>query len=65
MLTVAQAFAVAALVVEVVTDPGGDGWQTAAWWVVAVVGLRALASYAVDVRLLPPARGCRCASGTG
>ena len=47
MLTVAQAFAVAALLVEVVTDPVGHGWQTAAWWVVAVVGLRALASYAV------------------
>ena len=49
LLTVAQAFAVGSARRRGRHRPGGDGWQTAASWVVAVVGLRALASYVVDV----------------
>ncbi|HQR28119.1 MAG TPA: thiol reductant ABC exporter subunit CydD, partial [Nocardioides sp.] len=48
LLTVAQAFAMGTLIVRLVEDPGGTGWQVAAWWLVAVVVGRALAAYVVD-----------------
>ena len=49
LLTVAQAVAVGTLVVAVVTDPASEELGRVTAWVVAVVALRALASYVVDV----------------
>ncbi len=49
LLTVAQAFAIGTLVVELVSRPGGDGWHPAAAWLALVVALRALSGYVVDV----------------
>jgi len=49
LLTVGQAFAVGALVVELVQDPRGDSWQPAAVWLTAIVVLRAAVAYVVDV----------------
>ena len=49
LLTVGQAFATGLLVVRLVQDPAGDGWHEPGLWLVAVVMLRALASYVVDV----------------
>ena len=37
LLTVAQAFALGTLVVDVVTDPEGDAWHTPALWLAGVV----------------------------
>ena len=48
LLTVAQAFALGALVVEVATDPAGDGWHTPAAWLAGIVVVGAVASYVVD-----------------
>jgi ATP-binding cassette subfamily C protein CydCD len=48
LLTVAQAFAIGTLIVDLVRDPGGSAWHGAAWWLAAVVGLRALMAYVVD-----------------
>ena len=49
LLTVAQAVAVGSLVVAVVTDPASGELGRLTAWVVAVVALRALASYVVEV----------------
>ena len=49
LLTVAQAFALGSLVVDVATDPAGDGWHTPALWLAGVVLAGAVASYVVDV----------------
>ncbi|MET1060593.1 MAG: thiol reductant ABC exporter subunit CydD, partial [Nocardioides sp.] len=49
LLTVAQAFALGALVVEVATQPAGHGWHTPAAWLVGVVLAGAVASYVVDM----------------
>ena len=49
LLTVAQAIAVGSLVVAVVTDAASGQLARLTAWVVAVVALRALASYVVDV----------------
>jgi ATP-binding cassette, subfamily C, bacterial CydCD len=48
LLTVAQAVAVGTLVVAVVTDPANGELGRLTAWVVAVVALRALASYVVN-----------------
>ncbi len=48
LLTVAQAFALGTLLVEVVREPAGTGWQRAALWLAGAILGRALASYAVD-----------------
>lgn len=44
LATVAQAFALGALVVAAVTPPAG-GWQVAGWWLVALVALRTASAY--------------------
>lgn len=44
LATVAQAFALGALVVAAVTPPAG-GWQEAAWWLAGLVLLRTAAAY--------------------
>ncbi|GAB3023126.1 ABC transporter [Nocardioides flavus (ex Wang et al. 2016)] len=44
LATVAQAFALGALVVAAVTPPAG-GWERAAWAFAAIVGVRAAAAY--------------------
>src|SRR6187397_290232 len=49
LLTVAQAFALGTLVVDVTTDPAGDGWHLPALWLAGVVLAGAAASYVVDV----------------
>ncbi|RYP83134.1 thiol reductant ABC exporter subunit CydD [Nocardioides guangzhouensis] len=48
LLTVAQAFALGTLVVEVATDPGGNGWHVPAGWLAGIVVAGAAASYVVD-----------------
>lgn len=48
LLTVAQAFALGTLVVDVVTAPAGDAWHTPALWLVGVVLAGAVSSYVVD-----------------
>lgn len=48
-LVVAQAFAVTALVVRLLDDPGGTGWLEAAWWVLGVLAARAAVGAVVDV----------------
>ena len=45
LLTIAQAWAIGALVVRLVTDPAGDGWHGAALALLAVVGLRTLVEH--------------------
>lgn len=45
VLTLAQAWAIGALVVRLVTDPAGDAWHGAALALLAVVGLRALVEH--------------------
>ena len=49
LLTVAQAFALGTLVVDVATAPAGDGWHTPAVWLAGVVLAGAVTSYVVDV----------------
>lgn len=41
-LVAGQAFAVAALVAEILADPEGSGWHAAAWWVLGIAIARAL-----------------------
>ena len=48
LLTVGQAFALGGLVVEVATDPAGDGWHVPALWLAVLVVTGAVASYVVD-----------------
>ncbi len=48
-LVIAQAFAVAALVAELVADPGGSGWHRAAYALAGVTVLRAIATAAGDL----------------
>ncbi|MBE7325652.1 thiol reductant ABC exporter subunit CydD [Nocardioides sp. Y6] len=49
LLAVAQAWAVGALIVRLVTDPSGDGWHSPALWLAVVLVARAAAGYVVDV----------------
>lgn len=49
LLAVAQAFAIGALIVDLVTAPGEPHWHTPALWLVGIVLARALAGYVVDV----------------
>jgi ATP-binding cassette subfamily C protein CydCD len=49
VLTLAQAWAVGALVVRLVTDPAGDAWHGAALALLAVVGLRALVEHVAEL----------------
>ncbi|MBS2938313.1 thiol reductant ABC exporter subunit CydD [Nocardioides sp. J2M5] len=44
LATVAQAFALGALVVAAVTPPAG-GWAVAGWWLVGLVALRTVSAY--------------------
>ena len=48
LLTVAQAFALGTLVVDVATAPAGDGWHTPALWLAGVVLAGAVTAYVVD-----------------
>ncbi|MDT0201772.1 thiol reductant ABC exporter subunit CydD [Nocardioides sp. AE5] len=49
LLIVGQAFALAALVAGLLTDPAGTGWHTAAVWLAVVTVLRAVTARVVDV----------------
>ena len=49
LLAVAQAWAVGALIVRLVTDPAGSHWHGPAAWLAGIVVVRACASYVVDV----------------
>ncbi|KRF34241.1 thiol reductant ABC exporter subunit CydD [Nocardioides sp. Soil805] len=49
VLTLAQAWAIGALVVRLVTDPGGTGWHAAALALLVVVTLRALVEHLGDL----------------
>lgn len=49
LLTIAQAWAIGALVVRLVTDPAGDGWHGAALALLGVVGLRTLVEHAATL----------------
>ena len=48
LLTVAQAFALGTLVVDVATAPAGDGWHTPAVWLAGLVLTGAVTAYVVD-----------------
>ncbi len=50
LLTVAQAFAMGALLVRLVAQPGSNAWHEPAGWLAGIVAARALAAYVVDTR---------------
>jgi ATP-binding cassette subfamily C protein CydCD len=47
--TIAQAFALGTLVVELLADPGGSNWHAPLWWLLVATAIRGISSAASDL----------------